>query len=481
MLTTGIRQLGFAWSMLSGRGFRVRDVLALADDVRATMEEFGSPGDGAGDMLTPPDPEIQQSLTRRRLRRTVRNAARNTPYYRHLFERTGVDPSSVTPDTIATIPPTPKEALRGMPAAFVSDRARPAVAAQTTGTTGVPTTVWFSQYELEITAATGALALMLTSGLRAEHVWANCITTRSIAQYLMERSVPLTGAGYVPIGPVDPRVALDGLATPMHLPGKRPQITHLNATPSYLAALVKEAERGGWTAADLGLQEIHVGGEILTDALKERAGELFDAPVIDGYSMTEIVPVAGQVCSHDHLHLPVDQGYVEVLDPVTLEPAVPGAVGSLTVTPFLSYRDTTTLLRYVTGDLVRLLPDAEKLDCEMAAVPATSRILGRVTGSELATRDVLELLQRERALPLPTRYALDEAGSAGGPVLHVVAERASGDLLARLEGRVADLALPLGGVILVEDPVDLPMPCRVRADLREHTFHPVPDRAGSTA
>ncbi|GAB3990578.1 hypothetical protein GCM10029978_118830 [Actinoallomurus acanthiterrae] len=469
MFTTGIRQLGFAWSMLSGRRFRVGDVLALADDMRATLQEFGSAGDGASDMLTAPDPQVQANLTLRRLRRTVRNAARHTPYYRDLFERTGVDPASVTPDTIASIPPTPKNALRSMPSAFVSDAARPAVAAQTTGTTGIPTTVWFSQYELELTAATGALAFMLVTGLRTEHVLANCITTRSIAQYVAERSVPMTGAGYVPIGPVDPRIALDRLATPMHLPGKRPQITHLNTTPSYLAALVQEAERDGWTAADFGLQEIHVGGEILTDALRDRVRELFDAPVVDGYSMTEIIPVAGQVCAHDHLHLPVDLGYVEVLDPATLEPAAPGAVGSLTVTPYLSYRDTTTLLRYVTGDLVRVLPEAEKLDCEMAAVPATSRPLGRVTGSDLTTRDVLELLQAERTLPLPTRYALKE--DSGGTVLHVVAERASRTLLARLEGRVADLALPLSGVVLVEDPADLPTPCRVRADLREHTFH----------
>lgn len=369
-----------------------------------------------------------------------------------------------------------------MPSAFVSDRGKPVLAAQTTGTTGTPTTVWFSRYELEITAATGALALMLTNGLRTEHIWGNCITTRSIAHYLTERSITLTGAGFVPIGPVDPQVALDRLATPMHLPGKRPQITHLNATSSYLAALVQDAERGGWTAADFGLQEIHVGGEILTDALRERVRELFDVPIIDGYSMTEIIPVAGQVCGHDHLHLPVDQGHVEVLDPVTLEPVAPGAVGSLTITPFVSYRDTTTLLRYVTGDLVRVLPEAQKLGCEFAAAPATSRILGRVTGSQLTTKDVLELLHGERVLPLPTRYALEETGSAGATVLHVVAERASRKLLARLEERAADLALPLAGIVLVEDPADLPTPCRVRADLREHTFHHnIPIPAGRNA
>ena len=43
---------------------------------------------------------------------------------------------------------------------------------------------------------------------------------------------------------------------------------------------------------------------------------------------------------------------------------------------------------------------------------------------------------------------------------------------ASIENRAADLRLPLHGIVLVEDPADLPAPCRVRADLREHTFGP---------
>ena len=471
MFATGLNQLGFAASMLSGRRFRIKDVYALVHETRATIEEFGEPGEAATDMLNEQDPELQRDLTERRLRRTVRAAARETPYYRRWFETNRVDLDTLTPETLRAIAPTPKKALRAAPTAFVADNAQPAMAMHTTGTTGVPTQVWFSHYELELLSGIGALALMLRDRVRSNHVIANCVTSRSLAPYLQARSVPLTGAAYLPMGIIEPAISLDRLAAPVHLPGKEPRITHLTTPPSFLAALLQEAERGGWKATDFGLRQILCGGEILTEALRQRAEEVFGAPVADGYAMTETVPVMGSVCGHRHLHIPHDQGVVEILDPDTYEPALPGSVGVLTVTPFSLFRDTTLLLRYVTGDLVRVLPAEEKLECEMAGVPAMSQILGRMAGPALATRDVLELLQAERALPLPTRYALEE--TPAGPRLHVLADRISRPLLARLEERAADLELPIAGIVLVDDPADLPAPCLVRADLREHSFERV--------
>ncbi|MFI7692648.1 phenylacetate--CoA ligase family protein [Nonomuraea sp. NPDC049655] len=462
MFGTAVRQLGYAWSMMSGRRFRLRDVNALADDMRVTLETFGSPGEGADDLLAGSDPELQEDLTRRRLRRTVSHAAAESPYYRRWFETNGVDPGSITPATLSTIPPTSKADLRGMPAAFVSDRARPVVLAHTTGTTGTPTMVWFSAYEIELMSSMSALALMLAGNLRSADLWANAISSRSIAQILTERAVTRTGAAFVHLGAVDPAVALDRLATPMHVPGKHPQITQLNVTASYLAALVQEAERGGWQAGDFGLSTIWSGGEVLTDALRVRAEHTFGAQVRDGYSMTEIAPVGGRVCADGHLHLPADQGLVEILDPVTLRPAEPGAVGTIVVTPYSTYRDTTLLLRYVTGDLVRVLRADEQPSCALAALPATSRVLGRVSPGGLTTRDVLDVLQAEHALPLPTRWSLE------GSLLYVVAGKSDAGLLGRLEERAH--GLPLDGIVLVETADDLPAPCRLRADLLELSF-----------
>jgi hypothetical protein len=267
---------------------------------------------------------------------------------------------------------------------------------------------------------------------------------------------------------------VERLAAPLHLPGKAARPTHLNVTSSYLAALVHEARRTGRGPGDFGLRQIHAGGEVLTDVLAARAAEVFGAPVVDGYSMTEILPVAGQGCRHGHLHIAPDQGLVEVLDPQTLRPAAPGDVGVLTVTPYAMYRETTTLLRYRTDDLVRALPADADPACELAGVPATSRVLGRLLAGAggdspvLTTRDVLDVLQAEPELPLPTRFAVTE--DVGGRTLTVVAPAPSRALTARLEERIADAALPVHALELVDDAAGLPAPCHLRADLREATF-----------
>jgi phenylacetate-coenzyme A ligase PaaK-like adenylate-forming protein len=526
---TDPRRLGYVWSMLSGRRFRTAEIHDLVAELRATLDEVGGPEDPAegafggpfGGLPAALDPAAQD-LARQRFRRTVERAVRDVPYYRRWFTSNGVAPDSVTLDAPTAVAPTSSAVLRGLPAAFVADGARPALVAQTMSTAGTPSLVWFSRDELEVAAAIGALALMLVQGLRPHHVWASCASSRSLAPFVGERSTALTGAAFAHLGGIDSRAVLERLATPLHLPGKERRITHLNVGPSQLAALVQLAEGEGRRARDFGLRRICCCGGVLTDALRRRAEDVFGARVGEGYAMTEITPVGGAVCSRRHLHIPSDQGHVEVLDRDTLLPAAPGAVGMLTVTPYSSFRDTTVLLRYLTGDLVRVLPAADqevergreverggevergrevergglieetpsvertrstgetretgetrpagepRRDCEMAGIPASSRVLGRMTADALTTRDVLDLLQAEPDVPLPSRYTLGDGDS--GTVLYVMADRTSRALLARLEERAAAMALPLAGIVLVEDPGELPAPVRLRVDLSERGF-----------
>jgi phenylacetate-CoA ligase len=471
MLTTGLHQLRHATRVLTLRRFRVADVEATVTDMRATLEEFGAPG-GDLDMLPggqADDPEIQASLGARRLRQTMRSAARHVPYYRQWFADRGIPPGSITADTLGQLPPTSKDALRGAPGAFVSDAAEAVLLVPTTGTTGLPTSIWFSRHELDLYAALNAIALMVTGDVRSGHIMASAVASRSTLPAVnTARALSLIGAGYVPLGTVDPRIVLDRLATPLHLPGKKPQITHINLNPSHLGALTELAERDGWSAADFGLERILTGGEIMTSALAERATEAFGAPVVDGYGATEITPMAGMACSQQHLHIPAEHAHIELLDPVTQAPAGPGQVGSFVVTPYLAYRETTVLLRFDTGDLVRRLAAAP--DCELRDVPATSQVLGRKAAGAAGpiTRDVLEVIQSEREVPLPTRYAL--TGDPDRLLLHVVAPGRSPLLLSRLEQRAADRQLAVHGIVLVDEPGELPAPCRVRADLTEHSF-----------
>jgi phenylacetate-CoA ligase len=473
MIATAFSQMRFALSILSDRRFSVRGLRRTVADLRETLDEFGDPTDEARELLTARaenDPDVLKSMAVHRLRKAVRNAASQTPYYRHVLAGTRIRPDDIDLESFHSVPLTPKSALRGAPFAFVSSRSEPVLMAQTTGTTGAPTSVWFSRYELEATAALSALSLILLNGVRPRHVIGAFFSNRSTFTLVsMQQSAALTGAGAIAVGMVDPRIALDRLAAPLHVPGKEPQITHMSTTSSYLAALVQQAERDGWNARDFGLRQIFAAGEILTDSLRARAEEIFGARVSETYSATEIAPCGGQVCSRKHLHIPPEQAYVEIVDPVTGMPTPPGSTGALAVTPYSLYRDTTLLLRYQTGDLVRRLPDGEQFDCELRTLPATSRILGRAGGGAgHRTRDILDVLEGERALTLPARYSLTDDGM--GARLYVAAESPPKGLRGRLEARIFERDLGIVDVILVDDVADLPVPCPVRADLREPSF-----------
>lgn len=472
MLDTAWRQLRHGVAVALGRRIRAADVETLARHVRRTHAEFGRlDRDQVMEALgRATDPDVRAVADARRWRTAVRTAYRHTVYYRQLLDRLKIGPDELTFARRSELPPTPKSALRALPEAFVSDRSEPVLQAYTTGSTGVPTSCWFSAYELELAAGYGAMFRMMNAGLGPSDVLQISASSRAaLAVHTTLRSAQLIGAGFVLVGVVDPAESLARLATPVHLPGKKPRVSALTINPSHLAELVGTGERLGYRPHDFGLEQITCGGEVLTAALSRRAEELFGAPVRDTYGMTETYPVSGQNCTAGHLHYAAEQGLLEILDPDTFEPTAPGGVGMLVVTPYQPYRETTLLLRYATGDLVRVLDGP--VDCELAGQPATSPLLGKAEFSpgrgsaRLYQRDVLELLEAEPAVPLPVRYRTDPASD--GFDLHVLGPEDDHALVARLEAAAGEAALPVRKIVLHDDEADLGRPQFVRSLLRE--------------
>jgi acyl-CoA synthetase (AMP-forming)/AMP-acid ligase II len=273
---------------------------------------------------------------------------------------------------------------------------------------------------------------------------------------------------------VDPQETLARLASTAQLPGKQPQPTLLITYSSYLGLLVDVGERLGYAAADFGLRQIMCGGEIVTDGMRRRAERLFGARLVETYGMTEISPANGQHCSGGHLHFDPEQGVTEVVSLDGSRPAGPGEVGVLTFTPVYPYRETTLLLRLSSGDVVRRLPASER-DCELAGLPATSRLLGKrafvrdLAGQLVTPRDVLEVVEGDPAARLPGRWAVEDV--PGGFDLHVLARPGHAGLADRLHQRGAALSLPVRRIVVHENLEEMPPTAPVRADLREPIFH----------
>jgi len=476
MLDTALAQLRFALSLTLGRPFHLRSLDRLVESVKATRAEFGEVGpDGAAALGGPTlDDETRHTMQLRRFRAQARRAAEGTTHYARLFARLGLDPRRLTAEQIARLPRTPKEALRDHPDAFVRRGAQPVFCAGTTGTTGRPTSVHFSAYELQSMVALSAIAFLLQRRLDADDVVQISTSSRgSIGNIGLAGSCARIGATVSLAGVVEPEQTLALLGERRAIAGKKPRVSALSIYPSYLGELVERGLALGYRPADFGLERILIGGEIVTEGLKARAERLFGPVAFDeSYGMTELLPMGGTRCAQDHLHFEPSHGLLEVAGVESGEPAGPGELGTIVATPFLPFRDTTLLLRYDTEDLVR--PVAGPLTCELRAQPATTNLLGkrrlavRHTDGRTAPRDVLEALEAVEAVPLPARCGFSAV--PGGVAVEVVTRGDTPAARREIERRLEERGVPLRALALLDDPARLRQPLPLRCDLKEISF-----------
>jgi hypothetical protein len=157
-------QLRFAYSLALGRPFHTPSLDHLIAAMRETRHEFGptAVGHEGAELIGGPrlDDTTRRDMQLRRFRGQAKRAAHETRYYQRLFAELDLDPGSLGATDIARLPLTPKDALRGDSDAFVRRGARPVLRAMTTGTTGWPISVYFSEYELRVIVALSALGML---------------------------------------------------------------------------------------------------------------------------------------------------------------------------------------------------------------------------------------------------------------------------------------------------------------------------------
>ncbi|WP_051466551.1 phenylacetate--CoA ligase family protein [Actinomadura oligospora] len=471
MLETGIRQIRVAMAMVFGRRMNPRLVERLVDDALATLHEFGSPGDDVDQLVDGPfnDPNERRDLQTRALRRTARRLADKSVFYRERFEAAGVDPAGLTLESLRSVPVTVKDDIVARSADMMCGA--PYISTQTTGTTGTPTRVWLSRYEIELWPALIALAMLLRAEIRPGDCMQINISSRATAAIQEDLGLfRLANAPARVVGQVPPDESIDQL-----LDRTGPAPTILTAYPSYLGQLVSAARRRGLGPDDFELRTIFSGGEVLSPHLAEAACDTFGVRrVHDPYGVTELLPVGGRTCLGGHLHLDLNMGYTEVKRLDSDEPADVGELGTLVVTPFYPYRECMPVLRYDTRDVVRVLPDG--LDCELAGVPAVSKILGkesrllRTRDGIVTQRDVIEALDGLPGVEWPVRH---RATVAGDGRLHLTVA-ARGPSPSDVVKAFADRDLDVTAEIIELDEDEARLFHTLRCDLREETFTRAP-------
>nr|WP_241027789.1 phenylacetate--CoA ligase PaaK [Streptomyces verrucosisporus] len=298
------------------------------------------------------DREELRALQLDRLRSTLRHAYDNVEHYRRAFGAAGVTPEDCRSlADLARFPFTTKADLRdtypyGM---FAVPMSRVRRLHASSGTTGRPTVVGYTEEDLDVWADVVARSIRAAGGRPGHRVHVaygyGLFTGGLGAHYGAERAgctvIPASGG----MTARQVRLILD----------LRPEI--IMVTPSYMLALLDEFERQGVDPRDSSLEVGIFGAEPWTEGMRREIEERAGLHAVDIYGLSEVMgPGVAQECveTKDGLHIWEDHFYPEVVDPLTGEVLPDGEEGELVFTSLT--KQALPVVRYRTRDLTRLLP-----------------------------------------------------------------------------------------------------------------------------
>ncbi|MCG8907022.1 MULTISPECIES: phenylacetate--CoA ligase PaaK [Pseudomonas] len=287
-----------------------------------------------------------------RLRWSLKHAYDNVPLYQKRFAEAGVHPDDLTAlDDLAKFPFTGKNDLRdnypyGMFAVPQSEIVR---LHASSGTTGKPTVVGYTQNDIDTWANVVARSIRAAGGRKGDKVHVSygygLFTGGLGAHYGAERLgctvIPMSG------GQTEKQVQL--------IRDFQPDI--IMVTPSYMLNIADEIERQGVDPHSLKLRLGIFGAEPWTAELRRAVEERMGITALDIYGLSEIMgPGVAMECAEtkDGPTVWEDHFYPEIIDPATGAVLPDGQYGELVFTSLS--KEALPMIRYRTRDLTRLLP-----------------------------------------------------------------------------------------------------------------------------
>ncbi|WP_436398313.1 phenylacetate--CoA ligase PaaK [Roseobacter sp. S98] len=308
------------------------------------------------------------ALQTERLKWSLSHAYDHVPHYRQSFDAAGVHPSDLRDlSDLARFPFTQKADLRanypfGM---FAVPRNQVARIHASSGTTGQPTVVGYTQNDLANWGAVVARSLR-ASGLRPGDLLHNAygygLFTGGLGIHLGADALGLTT---VPVsgGMTQRQVRL--------IEDFRPD--GITVTPSYALSVLDEYNATGLDPRQSSMQVGIFGAEPWTNAMRREIEDAFDMHAVDIYGLSEVMgPGVANECveTKDGLHIWEDHFYPEIVDPVTGAPVAEGEQGELVFTSLT--KEAFPIIRYRTRDLTRLLPGTARSMRRMEKVTGRS-------------------------------------------------------------------------------------------------------------
>lgn len=293
-----------------------------------------------------------RALQLRRLRWSLAHTYNNVPHFKKKCDEKGVHPFELkTLEDLKHFPFTTKQDLRenypyGMFAVPMEDVVR---IHASSGTTGKPTVVGYSQSDIDTWADVVARSIRAAGGHRGDKVhiaYGYGLFTGGLgAHYGAERLgctvIPMSG------GQTEKQVQL--------IQDFSPDL--IMVTPSYFLNILDEMERQGVDPRELPLRTGIFGAEPWTDEMRKNIEQRAGINAVDIYGLSEVMgPGVAMECieTKDGPTIWEDHFYPEIIDPNTGEVLPDGEYGELVFTSLT--KEAMPVVRYRTRDLTRLLP-----------------------------------------------------------------------------------------------------------------------------
>jgi phenylacetate-CoA ligase len=307
------------------------------------------------------------ALQIKKLRKTI-SLCLKSPFYKKRLSEYDITPDSIiSVEDIKKLPFTTKQDLRNnYPFGLVTGSLDEAIRIHSTsGTTGHPTVVVYSQHDIDSWANMIARNMYMV-GCRKSDVFQNSsgygMFTGGLGfQYGAEK----LGATTIP--------AAAGNSKRQIMFIRDFGTTCLHAIPSYAIRLAEVFKEEGIDPRSTKLRTLFIGAEPHTEEQRRRIEHLLGVKAFNSFGMTEMngPGVAFECKEQDGMHLWEDNYIVEIVNPDTLEPVPDGEYGEMILTTL--DRELMPILRYRTRDLTRIIPG-------QCACGRTHRRIDRIIG-----------------------------------------------------------------------------------------------------
>ena len=255
------------------------------------------------------------------------------------------------------------------------------------GTTGLPVIIPYTRKDVEDWATMFARCYELAGVTKKDRVqitpgyglWTAGIGFQAGAEKL--------GAMTVPMGPGNTDKQLQMM--------QDMKSTVICATSSYALLLAEEIQKRG-IRDKIYLKKGVIGSERWGKKMRERISSELGIELYDIYGLTEVYgPGIGISCKYDNgMHYWDDYIYIEIIDPVSLQPVADGQWGEIVITTLV--KEGAPLIRYRTHDMSRIITGECPCGCRH---PRLDVIAGRtddmikIKGVNVFPKQIEEIIQ----------------------------------------------------------------------------------------